>query len=165
MEFFNELYRCSPVCGTFQIAGNSQALEAVEKVYAGLNIKHPSQLTHLKAIQEHAPVLADVLLKCTYRLPKQFLNFFKLLKSYVAATFDKEELNYTDAGSVSKLSYFPNHPPVRGVRNYSCDSKNLMPTERFMSKTCFSSSYFDSRYFHFILSSWDLLWFRGDEKP
>ena len=74
MEFFNELSRCSPVCRTFQIAGNSQALEAVEKVCAGLNIKHPSQLTHLKAIQEHAPVLADVLLKCTY-LPLVSSNF------------------------------------------------------------------------------------------
>lgn len=85
MEFFNELSRCSPVCATFQVAGNSQVMKAIEKVSAGLNIKHPSQLANLKAIQEHAPVLADVLLKCTCPLPKQFLNFIKLLKSYVAA--------------------------------------------------------------------------------
>ena len=123
MEFFNELSRCSPVCGTFQVAGNSQAMEAIEKVCSGLNIKHPSQLAHLKVIQEHAPVLADVLLKCTYPLSKQFLNFIKLLKLYISAPFDKEELNYTDVGSASKLSCFPNHPPVREVRNYSCDNK------------------------------------------
>ena len=125
MEFFNELSHCSPVCETFQVAGNSQVMEAIEKVCAGLDIKHPAQLTHLKVIQEHAPVLADVLLKCSYPLPMPFLNFIKLLKSYVVTPFDKEELNHSDTGSASKLTYFPNHPPVRGVRKYLCDSKSL----------------------------------------
>lgn len=67
-------------------------LEAIEKVCAGQNIKHPSKLSHLKAIQEHAPVLADVLLSCSYPLLKQFLDLIKLLISYVSAPFGNEDL-------------------------------------------------------------------------
>jgi len=122
-EFFSELSRCSPVCGTFQIAGNLQALEAIEKVCTGQNIKHPSKLSYLKAIQEHAPLLADVLLNCSYPLPKQFLDFLKLLILYVSAPFGKEDPVFCEGGTESKLSYFPNHPQVRGVRKYASDSK------------------------------------------
>ena len=38
MEFFSELSRCSPVCGTFQVAGNPQAIEAIKTICAGLNL-------------------------------------------------------------------------------------------------------------------------------
>ena len=125
MEFFNELSRCSPVCGTFQVAGNSQALEAIKKVCAGLNLRHPSQMSDLKAIQEHAPVLANVLLNCSYPLPKQFLDFMQLLISYISAPFGKRDAHFSEPDIGSRLSFFPNHPLVRGVGKYASDLKLL----------------------------------------
>ena len=126
-EIMYELSLNTPVCGMIQIAGNSEALEAIRLISSGVDIRHIQYQCELKLLQNVAPVIASCILKLPFTepIPADVCSLLSQLCELLLAPFqDVTPQAIPDPPVDKKLSFFPSLPIVRGIPVYAADQLN-----------------------------------------
>ena len=129
-ELFFELSLNTPVCGIFQIAGNEEAIEVVQLVASGVDIRQCQYQIELKLLQDVVPIVASFLLKLPYdvEIPSDICSLITEMCNLALAPFSRPSSSFPPPTPENKLSFFPNLPKIHGTNCYSADqhSKGLV---------------------------------------
>ena len=121
-ELFFELSLNTPICGIFQVAGNEAAIEVVQLVASGADIRQCQYQVELKLLQDEVPILASFLLKFPYdvEIPSDIFSLITDMCDLALAPFTCPS-PFPPPTPENKLSFFPNLPKIRGTHCYSAD--------------------------------------------
>ena len=109
-EILYELSLNTPVCGMIQIAGKSEAIEAIRLIASGVDIRQIQYQCELKMLQEAAPVIASFVLKLPFGepIPADVSSLLNHLCELLLAPFQDTTLQaFPNPPADKKLSFFP----------------------------------------------------------
>ena len=122
-ELFFELSLNTPICGILQVAGSDEAIRVIRLLAKGVDIRQSCYQQQLKLLQDRAPLLASFILKLPFEddIPDDVCTLINHLCDLAVAPYQVVAPPFLPPPPVSKLSFFPNLPQIRGPYCYSVD--------------------------------------------